>query len=175
MATFIHRCLRRADIPAICGLPATEEEAYFAFPSATFPLTPDHVLETLRVRLEPTVFLRGNVLAGYANLTQYVAGMHCAVGNVIVAPAQRGQGLGAHIVRHMAQLAFTAHGMPEVRIGCFGANTRALLLYHRLGFVPFTIEQRLKNNGTRTALIHLRMTREAFQSGALGVAAARPV
>ena len=41
-------------------------------------------------------------------------------------------------------------------LSCFNSNVAGLLLYPKLGFVPFAIEERKNKEQERVALIHLR-------------------
>jgi RimJ/RimL family protein N-acetyltransferase len=71
----------------------------------------------------------------------------------------RGQGAGRYLVETMIQMAFTRHNVKEVQISCFNQNVAGLLLYQKLGFRPFAIEERTDKQGARAALIHLKLTR----------------
>jgi predicted N-acetyltransferase YhbS len=44
-----------------------------------------------------------------------------------------------------------------VRISCFNGNVAGLLLYAKLGLVPFAVEPRLDQQGTGGALVHIRL------------------
>lgn len=158
-----HRPLADADIPRICTFPRDAEELYFLFPKATWPLTPDQVRESLAVRRDPTVVLRGGVVVGYANFATFEEGKSASLGNVSVDPNLRGTGIAAYLVQVMAERAIVHHGLPELVLRCFNTNTPALLLYRKLGFVPFAIEERQTPRGQRVALFTMRLTREDWR------------
>jgi len=65
----------------------------------------------------------------------------------------------------MIELAQREHRVAEPRICCFSSNPLALLLYRRLGFLPFEVEARPGPAGERLALIHLRLDRKLLPSG----------
>lgn len=50
--------------------------------------------------------------------------------------------MATFIVETMTGLAFERYGANEVQISCFNENTAGLLLYPKLGFVPYAIEER---------------------------------
>lgn len=94
--------------------------------------------------------------AGFANFYRFESGGRCAIGNVVVAPAARGQGVAGRLVLHMVGLARTRYRAAEVTLACFSDNALALLLYTRLGFVPFAVEESQDWQGRRVALVQLR-------------------
>lgn len=150
------RPIEDKDIPVICDFPQGEEELFFMFPKASYPLTPAQLRESVASRTDSTVVERGGEVVGYANLYQCTKGDACFIGNVIVAPNARGGGLGRYLLETMADIARARHQASEVRVSCFNGNAPALLLYARLGFQPFAMEDRKDWKGRRVALIHLR-------------------
>lgn len=52
-------------------------------------------------------------------------------------------------------LAFERYEATQVQISCFNENTAGLLLYPKLGFLPFAVEERASLDGRRLALIHM--------------------
>ena len=71
--------------------------------------------------------------------------------------------MATFIVETMTGLAFERYGANEVQIFCFNENTAGLLLYPKLGFVPYAIEERPSLGSGRSALIH--MTRSRISTG----------
>jgi len=55
----------------------------------------------------------------------------------------------------MTTLGFEKYQAKEVQLSCFNENTAGLLLYPKLGFIPFSIEERPAPGGRRSALIHM--------------------
>lgn len=150
-----HRPIAEPDFHAICGFFQNEEELFFAFPKATYPLTTKQLRHSIEARVDPTVIERGGVAVGFANFYRWESGI-CYVGNVVVAPGARDQGVASYLIRTMAALAKRKHNAREVRVSCFNANVGGLLTYSRLGFEPFDIEKRQALDGKFVALIHLR-------------------
>lgn len=156
-----HRPVAEQDIPVICGFPQSAEELFFMYPKAAFPLTPTQLLEAIAQRADSTVAEFDGKVVAFANFYRWQTGGTCAIGNVVVAPQARGRGIGRHLVESMVNLAFTKHRAAEVTISCFNRNTAGLLLYPRLGFQPYAVEERQDTQGNRVALIHLRLLRAA--------------
>lgn len=98
-------------------------------------------------------------MAGFANFYICEPGEKCAIGNVVVAPTARGQGVGRYLIETMVQTAFTKYKVKEVQISCFNQNVAGLLLYPKIGFRPDYIEERFDKQGERVALIHMKLSR----------------
>ncbi|MDP2962483.1 MAG: GNAT family N-acetyltransferase [Sulfurimicrobium sp.] len=154
-----HRPVEKQDIPMICGFPQSEDELFFLFPKASYPLTPDQLQGTINSRSDSTVLELDGTVAGFANFHRWETGGRCAIGNVIVSPAARGRGLGRHLIEYMTDLAFTKHLAAEVTVSCFNQNLAGLLFYSKLGFQPYAVEERQDKKGNRVALIHMRLPR----------------
>lgn len=156
-----HRPVTAQDIPAICGFAQSEEELFFLFPKAEFPLTPAQLQDAIAQRSDATVVELDGAVVGFANFYRWERGGSCAIGNVVVAPVARGRGVGRYLIERMIELAFTRHQAGEVTVSCFNGNVAGLLLYPKLGFRPCAIEERRDRKGKRVALIHLRLPRKA--------------
>jgi RimJ/RimL family protein N-acetyltransferase len=61
----------------------------------------------------------------------------------------------------MIDLAFSKYQAAEVTVSCFNQNIVGLLLYPKLGFQPYAVEERKDKKGNRVALIHMRLPRSA--------------
>ena len=172
-ALLSHRHVRPADVPCICAFPQSAEELFYLFPKATFPLTPEQLQRAIDQRFDSTVVLRSGEVVGFANFYLREKGGACAIGNVVVAPATRGQGVGRYLIETMAAKALREHEAREVRISCFNGNVAGLLLYAKLGFLPYGVERRLDPAGSRVALVHMRLAREAAERLRRGAAEAK--
>lgn len=147
------------DFAAICDLITNEEELFLVYPAGKFPLTVEQLAELARRRKALTVATEGDVVVGFANFYDLDPGKSVFIGNVVVAHAHRGRGLGRLLMTEMINRAFGAYNLPEVRLSVFGGNHAAMLLYASLGFVPYQLDQRLDAEGRRRALIHMRLYR----------------
>lgn len=156
-----HRPVTPQDIPHICGFAQTQDELFFLFPKAAFPLAPFQLQEAIAQRSDSTVVELDGQVAAFANFYRRESGGSCAIGNVIVSPAARGLGVGRYLIEQMIRLAFSRHCAAEVTVSCFNDNAAGLLLYARLGFEPYAIEERQNKQGRRVALIHLRLRHPA--------------
>ena len=162
------RPVEQQDLARICGFPQNEDELFFLFPRASYPLTPSQLREAVDQRSDSTVVERDGEVVAFANFYRWETGGCCAVGNVVVAPTARGSGAGRFLIEHMINLAVAKHRAIEVRASCFNANVAGLLFYHALGFIPFALEERRDARARRVALIHLRLGRIAGSPSARG-------
>ena len=153
------RSATTADYPAVCDLVTTLHESFLIWPGGRYPWTVDQIETLAQQRCELTVAVEDQQLIGFANLYDYAARQHAFIGNVVIHPRHRGRGLGRRLVEHMLMLAFDKHQLKEARISVFADNGPALLLYARLGFAPYAVEERKDYLGRCVALIHLRMQR----------------
>lgn len=147
------------DIPKICGFPQDAEELFFMFPKASYPLTTVQLQTAIAERADSTVVEVDGQVVGFANFYRWETGGVCSIGNVIIAPSFRANGVGRFLIHYMMELAFTQHVASEVNISCFNRNVAGLLLYTRLGFVPVSINEDHDKQGNRVALINLRILR----------------
>jgi len=152
------RPLIAQDIPLLCGFPQNEEELFYLFPTAQYPLTPDQLSRVIVQRVAPTVVEDAGKVVAFADLFRIKNSSYSNIGNVMVAPEVRGRGVGKYLIEQMVNIARANHGARKVRVSCFNRNTPGMLLYAKLGFVPYGVEERLDWQGQRVALIHLRMT-----------------
>lgn len=151
------RTVQAQDIARICSFARTEEEQFFFFPAATWPLTEEQLQASVDKRSDSTVIEFDGVVVGFANFYKWEQAGTCTIGNVIVDPAIRGKGIGALLIKQMIDIARNRHQASEVTLSCFNSNVAGLLLYPKLGFVPYAIEERQDKQGRRLALIHLRL------------------
>jgi len=160
--TFHFRPVEPADLTELCNFPQTALEQYFMFPRSSYPLSVEQLQAAIEARKESTVILSDGKLAGFANFYLCQPDEKCAIGNVIVSPALRQQGVGRALIGEMLRLAFVKYAAQVVEISCFNQNTAGLWLYHRLGFQPVSLEERIDWQGEKVITIHLCMTREAW-------------
>lgn len=130
------------------------------FPKAVWPLTVEQLSQAISQRFESTVLLAGTDVVGFANYYKCEPGLSCSIGNVIVSPQVRGKGAGRYFVETMTAIAFDKYQVHHVEISCFNQNVTGLLLYAKLGFTPYSIEERLDPVGNRVALIHMHLERK---------------
>ncbi len=151
------RAATEQDFEAIVGLVPTREELFFVYPKGEHPFSVEQVRALARSREALTVALEDAVVIGFANLYDVQPGCSAFIGNVVVARAWRGQGVGRRLVRHMVALARDEYGAREVRISVFNTNTPALLLYADAGFRPYALERRTDPAAARVGLIHMKL------------------
>ena len=156
-----HRLVTEKDIQTICSFPQSEDELFFLFPKAMFPLTVAQLRNAIAQRSDATVIESGGEVVAFANFYRWEAGC-CSIGNVIVSPAVRGRGVGRYLIEWMVELAFSKHRANEVTISCFNKNVSGLLFYPKLGFQSYAVEERKDKKGNRVALIHMRLQRNGI-------------
>jgi len=149
-----------SDYENICNLVTTERELYLIYPRGTFPLTVEQVAHLASVRKELTVATTGTAIVGFANLYDFDGSEKAFIGNVVVSQLYRGNGLGSQLVEYMLRMAFSKYKLSEVHISVFSDNVPALLLYSKLGFCPYSIEERRNYEAKRVALIHLKLSKQ---------------
>ena len=154
-----HRPVDENDIQTICSFPQSEDELFFLFPKAAFPLAPSQLQDAIAQRSDSIVVELGGEVVAFANFYRWEAGGCCSIGNVIVSRAARGCGVGLYLIEKMIGIAFSKHQAAEVTVSCFNQNVAGLLLYPKLGFQPYSIEERQDKKGKRVALIHMRLQR----------------
>lgn len=145
-----------ADYEAICKLVPTEQELFLVYPRGVYPFTVDQVKHLSEVRKELTVVVDGQNIVGFANLYDFNDQVSAFIGNVVIDRSFRGRGIGKKLVSHMRNTAFLKYGLKEVHISVFSDNTLALLLYSKLGFIPYSIEEKRNYNDQKVALIHMK-------------------
>ena len=155
------RPVTEKDIQLICGFPQSEDELFFLFPKAAFPLTASQLQNAIAQRSDSTVVELGGEAVAFANFYRWETGGCCSIGNVIVSLVARGRGVGRYLIEQMIGLAFSKHQATEVTVSCFNQNVAGLLLYSQLGFQPYAVEERKDRKGIRVALIHMRLPRNA--------------
>ena len=119
---------------------------------------PQQFEEAIVNRSDPTVVELNGAVVGFANFYRWEIGGDCSIGNVIVARHAREVGVGRYIVEQMIKIAFSKHQATGVLISCFNENIAGLLLYPKIGFQPYAIEERMDKQGNRVALIHMRLS-----------------
>jgi RimJ/RimL family protein N-acetyltransferase len=150
-----YRPLLKQDLQAICSFPQSEEELFYFYPKAVYPLTPEQLQGAIDHRSDSTAFVKNGSVVGFANFYRWEDGI-CWLGNVVVAPFARGQGVAKFIIETMISLAEHKHSAITVQISCFNQNIAGVLLYKKRGFKPFDIEEREYIDGKRVAVIHMR-------------------
>ncbi|WP_375591900.1 GNAT family N-acetyltransferase [Chitiniphilus eburneus] len=159
------RPARPDDLDRVCHWSTDAETLYFMFPTARFPLTRAQLEQAVAQRHAASVLTVDDEPAGFANFITLGAGLPATLGNVIVDPARRHQGVGRALVDAMCRLAWR-QGAVDIHATCFDRNTPALAMYQQLGFTPVGWRQRTDYAGhTHLALDLARPPRAADTEG----------
>ncbi|WAJ36815.1 GNAT family N-acetyltransferase [Pseudomonas sp. GOM7] len=150
-----HRPAIAADLDEVIGFPQSAEELFFCYPKAAWPLDVGQLAAAMAERRESTVVTLDGKVAGFANFYQWQHGEFCALGNLMVAPWARGQGVAQYLLEVLEGIARDQYKAPVMKVSCFNANTGGLLLYTRLGYRPAAIVERRASDGARIALVQL--------------------
>lgn len=153
---FSYRDAQGADFEQIVHFPKNEDELFFMFPRASYPLTVLQLRECAESRIEPTVFLFKKQIVGYANIIKIEAPIYGSIGNIVVSPNYRGKGLGRYIIDTMSNKLQEKYLVDEIRLACFSTNIAGLILYQRCGFKPHEMEIRSGVKNNKLVLLHLK-------------------
>ncbi len=75
---------------------------------------------------------------------------------MIVNPIFRAKGVGTYLINIMEEKAISKYKVKEIHISCFNQNVTGLLLYSKLGYVPYEIEKRFDKKSLPVALIKMK-------------------
>lgn len=131
-----HRPVTEYDIDIICAFAQTPQELFYFYPRAQWPLTMTQLLSAINQRRYSTILEKDGVVAGFANFYQWQTQGVCKIGNFIINPAFRRQGLARHLLNIMLDKAAKNFSAQAVQITCFSENEIALHTYRQYGFVP---------------------------------------
>ncbi|MCJ8169463.1 GNAT family N-acetyltransferase [Atopomonas sediminilitoris] len=155
-STITLRPATEADLASICNFAQSAEELFYFFPRAHYPLTVAQLAAAMASRQGAHVACVEGAVVGYANFFAVQPNAYASLGNLVIAPQARGQGVARALIDHLGQLAAQQFAATELRANCFNHNTQGLLVYRRLGFSPFALEPREDWQGQPVMLIQLR-------------------
>ena len=139
-----YRAVQADDLIKISQLPQNEEELFFMFPRAEYPLTESQLEAAINNRFDSTVILLNDDIAGFANFYEVKENQHCSIGNVIVNANYRHMGVGKYLIQTMERIAVEKYNVLELHLSCFNTNTKGILLYSKLGYIPYKFEIMVK-------------------------------
>lgn len=148
-----HRPAVASDLADIVNFPQNAEELFFCYPKADWPLSIGQLAAAMAERRDSTVVLLDGRVAGFANFYQWQYDDYCALGNLMVAPWARSQGVAHYLVAVMEQLAREHYHAVRMQVSCFNANSAGLLLYPKLGYALSGVVERRDRQDQRVALI----------------------
>ena len=79
------------------------------------------------------------------------------IGNLIIKPEKRRQGLARKLLLMMMEKGFKQLQLKEIHLSCFQQNTAALLFYKQLGFKTYAEEARRNSDNQLVSLLHLKI------------------
>lgn len=144
------------DFENICKLPQNEEDLFFMFPKADYPLSVEQLQTVVENRSDSTVILLDKEVVGFANFYEVKENDYCSIGNVIVNSNFRNKGIGSYLIKTMESIALEKYNVREIHISCFNTNTKGILLYSKLGYLSYEVEERLDKEERKVALIKMR-------------------
>jgi ribosomal protein S18 acetylase RimI-like enzyme len=138
----------------IINLVSSPEELYLVAPTASYPWDIAQLEEISTHRKNLTVCVIDGAVAAFANMYDVIPHDTAFIGNVIVADQFKGMGIGKALCHHMIKLSvFEYNAVPHISV--FSKNSKALLLYARIGFIPYEVEARKNLNGETIAVIKM--------------------
>lgn len=151
-----HRPVEKRDFEQICQFPQNAEELFFMFPKAEYPFTINQLEIAVENRFDSTVALQGEEVIGFANIYEVKENHHCSIGNVIVNPKFRNQGIGESLIKTMESIGIEKYKVSEMHLSCFNTNTNGILLYSKLSYKPYAVEKWIDKENRPIALIELK-------------------
>lgn len=153
-----YRTVEISDLKVISQLPKNEEELFFMFPKAEYPLTESQLESAINSRFDSTVVLFNNAIVGFANFYEVKKNKYSSIGNVVVDANYRNLGIGKYLIQTMEQISIEKYSVSELHLSCFNTNTKGILLYSKLGYVPYETEKWLNPQNESLALIKMKKT-----------------
>lgn len=150
------RLAQTSDLGKVRQLPQNKEELFFMFPKADYPLSVEQLQTVVENRSDSTVILLDNKIVGFANFYEVKENNYCSIGNVIISSNFRNKGIGKYLIETMEFIALEKYNVREIHISCFNINTKGILLYSKLGYLPYEIEERLDKEGCKVGLIKMK-------------------
>lgn len=151
-----HRTVEVSELKKLCQLPKDEEELFFMFPKAEYPLTESQLESSINSRFDSTVILFNDIIVGFANFYEVKKSQYVSIGNVVVDANYRNLGIGKYLIQAMEQIAIEKYDVSELHLSCFNTNTKGILLYSKLGYIPYEIEKWLSFQNESLALIKMK-------------------
>lgn len=151
-----YRSVEAGDLEKICQLPKNEKELFFMFPKAEYPLDESQLESAINSRFDSTVVLFNNDIVGFANFYEVDKNQYCSIGNVVVNANHRNMGIGKYLIQAMEQIAVEKYNVSELHLSCFNTNTKGILLYSKLGYIPYEFEKWLSPKNDSLALIKMK-------------------
>lgn len=147
----------KSDLSEILHFPANKTELFYFSPSTNHPLTLEQLEKQLSTRHESTVILDSNDVVGFANFYNVKKHRIAFIGNLIIKPEKRRQGLAKKLLLMMIDKGFKQLQLKEIHLSCFQQNSAALLFYKQLGFQTYAEETRLNSENQAMSLLHLKI------------------
>ncbi len=102
------------------------------------------------------MILLNDDIAGFANFYEVEVNHYCSIGNVIENASYRNMGVGKYLIQTMERTAAEKYNVSELHLSCFNTNTKGILLYSKLGYIPYEFEKWLSPQNESLALIKMK-------------------
>ena len=130
------------DFPFILQSISTGDELLqWAGPGFDWPLTEDQLRDYRGKAVgDPEKFrqltaVEGGIAVGHVELTLERKHDLAYIGRVLVAPSERGRGIGTALMHEVVRLAFDELDLHRISLNVFDFNTPAIRCYERVGFI----------------------------------------
>jgi ribosomal protein S18 acetylase RimI-like enzyme len=158
-----HRKFKEDDAKVIANFPKSEEELFYMFPKANYPLTIDTITNQSKKRFYPTTVLMNSKIVGYGNFIEAIQNDFCSIGNIIINPNYRNTGIASYLINQLTSIAFDKFNVKYIKISCFSTNTPALLLYNKLGFMPKNMIEKISISNNKVLLINMHKDNRSLE------------
>lgn len=153
---------QQSDLEQIVDFCLNKTELFYFSPSAAYPLTLEQLERQLSREHASIVMLENDLVVGFANFCNVEKHNIAFIGNVIIKPEKRKQGLGEKLLLQMINNGFIKLQLKEIHLSCYQDNISALSFYKKIGFKAYAKEDRLDLNKQQTQLIHLRIKNTGY-------------
>lgn len=146
---------------AIANLATSAEELFSFCATGSYPWDKAQIREIAQQRKNLTVAVEAEQVLAFSNLYNVIPGKCAFIGNVVVSNTYQGQGIGQQLIQHMIHTCQQQY-QAVAHLSVFNFNVRAMLMYQKLGFRPYDLEQFINPQGETVALIHMRLIQPAI-------------
>jgi RimJ/RimL family protein N-acetyltransferase len=170
------RTVKDSDLEALLLFPKSTLELFYFSPSASTPFNLLQLKKIIKQQQRESIVLEHNKqLLGFANFQPIKQYNIAFIGNLIIHPNKRKQGLGYYFLSHLIAKGFQELQLKEIHLSCYQTNTNALSLYANLGFQVYAEEQRYvpddllkkQNQQSTQTLIHLKRINQSLKASAI--------
>ncbi len=169
------RVIKDSDLEKLLLFPKNTLELFYFSPSANTPFNLSQLKKIINQACESIVLEGQQQLLGFANFQLIKPHNIAFIGNLIIHPNKRKQGLGYYFLSHLIAKGFQELQLKEIHLSCYQTNTNALSLYKNLGFQAYAEEKcyvpddllKIQSQASTQTLIHLKRINQSLKASAI--------